>query len=75
LELTAEQKQAQQFINSLIKNCWSNPEFKKKLIDNPVKTIEKVTGKKSKLPKGFRVKVEDQSETSKIYLNIPVQPK
>lgn len=75
MELTTAQKQAAQLIQTLIKACWGSKKFKKKLIKSPVKTIEKVTGKKSHLPKGIQIEVEDQSDPTMIYLNIPPKPK
>ncbi|VAW11840.1 hypothetical protein MNBD_BACTEROID03-1900 [hydrothermal vent metagenome] len=73
LKLTKQQKQAQEFIQQLIKVCWENPDFKKQLIASPIKTIEKVTGKPNRLPEGIQVEVEDQSNPSIIYLNIPAR--
>ncbi|WP_257669661.1 hypothetical protein [Parapedobacter tibetensis] len=74
MELTKRQRQSQQLIAYLIKVCWKNPTFKKRFIASPVETIEKVTGKPSHLPEGMRVVVEDQSDSSIIYLNIPAKP-
>ncbi len=75
MELTTAQKQAAQLIQTLIKASWKSKKFKRKLIKSPVKTIEKVTGKKSKLPEGVKIEVEDQSDPSIIYFNIPIKPK
>ncbi|MFD0862941.1 hypothetical protein ACFQ1M_12065 [Sungkyunkwania multivorans] len=74
MKLTRQQRQAQHIISHLIKNCWENPRFKKKLIENPIKTIEKVTGKPSHFPKGMRIKVEDQSNSNIIFFNLPTKP-
>lgn len=74
MKLTKDQKQAQHFIQQLIKACWENPDFKRQLIASPIKTIEKVTGKPNRLPVGIRIEVEDQSDPEKIYLNIPAKP-
>lgn len=74
MELTSKQKQAQKIIQLLIKNCWESAEFKKKLIHSPITTIEKVTGKPSHFPKDVRIEVEDQSDPSIIYFNIPTKP-
>ncbi len=75
LKLTKEQQQAQKLINLLIQACWENEKFKREFIQNPIETIEKVTGIPHKLPTGCKVKVEDQSGDAIIYLNIPAKPK
>ncbi len=74
LKLTTDQKQAAKFIQELKKACWQSEKFKRKLIKSPVKTIEKLTGRKNRLPKGIKIQVEDQSDPSIIYLNIPANP-
>lgn len=67
--------EAQRLINLLIKTALESEKFKQELISNPIRTIEKVTGKPSHLPKGIRIQVEDQSDTSIIFLNLPINPK
>ncbi|MBU2974980.1 hypothetical protein [Zobellia sp. B3R18] len=71
MPLTNKQQQAKNLINLLIRHCWSNPDFKTKLIKDPVKTIEEVTGVPNTLPEEVSIEVEDQSDSSLIYLNIP----
>lgn len=74
MELTENQKKGQEFIEKLIKNCWEDNAFKKELIASPVATIEKVAGKRSRFPKGTQVVVEDQTDPSIVYFNIPAKP-
>ena len=74
MELTENQKKGQEFIEKLIKNCWEDNAFKKELIASPLTTIEKVAGKKSRFPKGTQVVVEDQTDPSIVYFNIPAKP-
>lgn len=75
MPLTRKQQQAQNLINLLIRYCWENRDFKLKLMNDPIKTIEEITGAPNKLPEGTSITVEDQSDTSLIYLNIPTKPK
>lgn len=67
MELTREE----QLNAQVIQRAWDDAEFKKELIADPVKTMEKLTGEKINLPEGQTLVVEDQSDDSKIYLNIP----
>lgn len=64
-----QQKQGTELINTLAQKAWESSSFKEQLIKNPASTIESVTGKK--MQPGIRIIVEDQTDTSKIYLNIP----
>ena len=61
----------QEFLQSIITKAWQDETFKQQLIANPLITIEKLTGKKINLPEGKTIVVQDQTDTSKIYLNIP----
>jgi len=74
VKLTQEQQQAQHFIHFLIKKCWENLNFKKKLIEDPITTIETIIGKPNNLPEGTHIHVEDQSDPEIIYFNIPPKP-
>ncbi|WP_019991415.1 hypothetical protein [Rudanella lutea] len=58
-----------QVLNNLYQNSWDSPEFKERLIKNPHKTLEEVVG--HSLSADVRFVVEDQSDASTIYLNIP----
>ena len=64
-----QQKQGQELIKTLAQKAWESSAFKEQLIKNPVSTIESITGQK--VPSDINVVVEDQTDTSKIYLNIP----
>lgn len=67
MELTREQELFQQVINE----AWENEEFKKNLLVSPVRTIEKLTGKKLAIPKDKTLVVRDQTDDSVVYINIP----
>jgi hypothetical protein len=75
LKLTEEQKQAYTIIQKLIDTCHEDDRFKRELIDNPILTIEKVIGKQRHFEKNIKVKVEDQSDSQILYLNLPPKPK
>jgi hypothetical protein len=61
-------------MQQVISKAWTDAEFKKTLLSNPISAIEKLTGDKITLPKGKRMEVYDQSNHDVIYLNIPPQP-
>ena len=64
-----QQKQGQELVKVLALRAWESSAFKEQLIENPVSTIELVTGQK--MQPDINVVVEDQTDTSKVYLNIP----
>lgn len=64
-----QQKQGVDLMNSLVEKAIENASFKEELIKNPVSTIESVTGKK--IEENVNFVVEDQSDSSILYLNIP----
>ena len=67
--------EAQRLIQLLTETALRNEVFKQQLISDPIRTIEKVTGKPSHFPKGIRIQVEDQSDASIIFINLPVKPR
>ena len=67
MEFTQEQK----LYAEIVHKAWENAEFKSELMANPVETIEKFTGNKITLPEGRTLVVKDQTDASKVYLNIP----
>lgn len=67
-----QQKQGTELMNTLVQKAWDSAEFKEQLIQNPVSTIKSFSGKE--IQAGFKVVVEDQTDESTIYLNIPSQP-
>lgn len=69
MEFTQEQK----LFNEVVKKAWKSPEFKSELEANPIAAIEKLTGTKLNLPEGKTLVVRDQTDSSTIYINIPVQ--
>jgi hypothetical protein len=67
-------RKEQEVLQSVISRAWEDQVFRKKLIDDPVKTIEDLTEVKVVLPEGKTLIVVDQSDNSKFYINIPVEP-
>ena len=67
MELTQEQK----VYNLVVEKAWEDAQFKKDLMLNPVETLEKFTGSKLNLTSGKTLVVNDQTDESKVYLNIP----
>lgn len=72
MKITQEQQiKAQEFHNELIRKAWSDSNFKDQLINEPLEAISLVRGNKPELPEGTKVLVEDQTDDTKIFLNIP----
>ncbi|MBU2974972.1 NHLP leader peptide family RiPP precursor [Zobellia sp. B3R18] len=67
MKLTEEQK----LLETLISRAWEDIDFKKELIENPVKVLEQLLGRPVNLPRDKSIVVLDQTDTSVIYINIP----
>lgn len=64
----------QQSLQAIINEAWSNEAFKKELINDPKKAIESFMGHSITIPEGKELVVKDQTDHSKIYINIPQEP-
>lgn len=64
-----QQREGAKLLEILAQKAWESSSFKEQLIENPVFTIESVTGQK--MQPDINVIVEDQTDVSKVYLNIP----
>jgi hypothetical protein len=69
-----EFSQEQKTYAEIVQKAWDDDDFKSQLIDNPVATIEKLTGKKINLPVGKSLVVRDQTDESMVFINIPAKP-
>jgi len=69
MEFTKEQK----FIQEIVQKAWEDAAFKEELVNNPVKAIEKLTGKKIELSEGKTLVVRDQTDELTVYINIPAE--
>lgn len=67
MEFTDQQKLFQKIIG----RAWEDESFRKELVANPVQTIETFTGINMNIPEGKKLIVRDQTDISKVYINIP----
>jgi ligand-binding sensor domain-containing protein len=67
-----QQEKGQELMKTLVEKAWESATFKDQLVKNPVATIESFTG--NKMIGDTKFVVEDQTNESIIYLNIPAQP-
>lgn len=70
-----QQEKGAELLKTLAYKAWESADFKEQLINNPVATIEQVTGKDLSFLGDKKIIVEDQTDDSVIYINIPAQPK
>jgi hypothetical protein len=64
----------QEILQTIISKAWEDTNFRKALISNPIAEIEKLTGVKVDLPEGRELVIMDQTDKSKVYVNIPAEP-
>lgn len=69
-----EQKKEEEVLRLVISKAWEDSNFRKSLIADPVKAIENLTGAKIVLPEGKTLVVNDQTDKSKVFMNIPSEP-
>lgn len=68
-----QQKKGAELLKTLTQKAWESASFKEQLVKNPTAAIEQVTGKTLSNLDGKRIVVEDQTDSSIIYLNIPAK--
>ncbi|MEM6319316.1 MAG: class IIb bacteriocin, lactobin A/cerein 7B family [Bacteroidota bacterium] len=59
-------------MQKVIHKAWEDEAFKHDLIANPKVAIEMATG--TKIPESIKIVVNDQSDASKSFINIPPKP-
>ncbi len=64
----------EQIIQTVISKAWEDVEFRKELLVNPVEAIERLTGVEVIVPEGKELVIVDQTDKSKVYVNIPSEP-
>ncbi len=69
-----EFSQEQRTYAEIVQKAWDDADFKKELTANPVSAIEKLTGNKFSTSTGKTLVVTDQSDESRVYINIPTKP-
>ncbi len=75
MNFTENKSNTQDLLSRLVSQSWKDESFKKSLISNPVETIENFLEKPIYLKNGGnQIVVEDQSDKSILYLNIPARP-
>lgn len=68
------EQRKQEIIEAVISKAWEDANFRKELMGEPIKAIEKLTGVRVVLPEGKTLVITDQTDKSKIYVNIPTEP-
>lgn len=68
------EQRKQEVIEAIISKAWEDISFRKELQIDPIKAIEKLTGVKVAVPEGKSLVITDQTDKSKIYVNIPAEP-
>lgn len=69
-----EVSKQQNSLQAIITEAWGNEAFKKELMNDPKKAIESLVGHTITIPEGKELVVRDQTDQSKIYINIPQEP-
>ena len=67
-------EKGKELMQTLVENAWKDADFKERLIKSPVETMDTFFGNKKDASKEVSFVVEDQTNTSLIYLNIPKKP-
>lgn len=68
------EQRKQEIIQTVISKAWEDSNFRKELIADPLTAIERLSGVKIVLPEGKTLVIADQTDKSKVYLNIPSEP-
>jgi len=69
-----EQNKEEEVLRLVISKAWEDVNFRKSLVSDPIKAIENLTGAKIVLPEGKTLVINDQTDRSKVYVNIPSEP-
>jgi len=69
------QQKEQEKLNRLFEKCYEDESFKQALIEDPVATIESFFGETLQNKDQYEYVVNDQTDRSKVYINIPPNPK
>jgi len=69
-----QRKNKEEVLRLIISKAWEDIDYRKNLITDPLIAIENLTGAKIILPEGITLVVNDQTDKSKVYMNIPSEP-
>ncbi|RKS95387.1 putative ribosomally synthesized peptide [Flavobacterium limicola] len=67
------QDKGAELMRALVEKAWESAEFKEQLVKNPLRTIKEFTNNSFTIPENKKLLVEDQTNESIIYLNIPAK--
>ena len=70
MEFNKEEKTYQE----VLQKAWEDNDFKQRLVNNPEATLGEFTGQTMNLPEGKKIVVNDQTDDSVVYINIPRRP-
>lgn len=68
-----QQEKGAELVKILAQKAWESSAFKEQLVKNPIAAIKEVTGKDLTHLSDKRIVVEDQTDESVIYFNIPAK--
>lgn len=69
-----QQEKSVELIRTFVERAQESASFKDQLVKNPTAAIEEFTGQSLVIPAGKTIVVEDQTNESIIYLNLPAEP-
>jgi hypothetical protein len=73
MNLAELQKKAENNLQKIYSKAWEDESFKQSLINDPAATLARITKGEFKL-EGVKIQVNDQTDSSILYLNIPANP-
>jgi hypothetical protein len=74
MNLIELQKNAEINLQKIYAKTWHDESFKQSLIDDPVSTLNRITIGEFSF-EGIKIQVNDQTDISTLYLNIPANPR
>lgn len=69
-----ESNNVEDVLKTIISKAWEDEVFRKNLIANPKEVIENYTGAKVSIPEDKELVFVDQTDKTKVYVNIPHEP-
>jgi len=63
----------QQILSRVFQKAWEDEGYKEELLEHPVVAVERIAGQAISL-RGRKLRVSDQTDPAKIYINIPLKP-
>jgi hypothetical protein len=69
-----QRRNKEEVLRLIISKAWEDIDFRKSLLTDPIIAIENLTGAKIIIPEGKTLVVNDQTDKSRVYMNIPSEP-